>query len=146
MEALIGLGVIGGLVAVHMAYASWLTKGIQPRELTTRVPTGELRRLFELKVAGAGWKVVDDGNPMVAQSPLLTGIRQQIAMQVRDNADGTTTVRVGPQRWVTSWGVPAKAHTIRMRLNGFVTAVRSADGARRAADGSAASLTGGADR
>lgn len=127
MEALIGLGVIGGFIAMYMAYASWLTKGIQPRQLTTRVPAAELRRLFDLKVAGAGWKIVDDGNPMVAQSPLLTGIRQQIALEVRENADGTTTVRVGPQRWVTSWGVPAKAHTIRMRLNSFVTAVRTVD-------------------
>lgn len=36
-------------------------------------------------------------------------------------------VSVGPERWVTSWGVPKKGHTIRLRLDSLVAAVRAQD-------------------
>jgi hypothetical protein len=122
-----GIAALVALIALYSAYASWLTKGIQPRQFRTGVPAHVVRDLFNQKVARSGWTVVDDGNPMVAQSPLLTGIRQQIALQATPQEDGSVLVRVGPQRWVTSWGVPKKAHTIRMRLDSFVGAVRALD-------------------
>jgi len=83
--------------------------------------------LFTDRVARSGCKIVDDGNPLVAQSSLATGIRQQIGVQVAKAANGETTVRVGPNRWVTKYGVPKKGHTIRLRLNSFVEAVRAQD-------------------
>lgn len=122
-----GILVLVALIGGWIAYTNWLTNGIKPRVFTTSVGPDELRRVFEDKVARAGWKLVDDGNPMIAQSSLITGIRQQIFLQLKSGENGSTRVRVGPNRWVTKWGVPKKAHTIRMRMNAFVSAVQGAD-------------------
>ena len=116
-----------GLIAARIAYGNWLTKGIQPRGFETSTTPEHLRSLFIEKVGRAGWKIVDDGNPLVAQSSLATGIRQQIALTTQQQPNGKTYVKVGPQRWVTKWGVPKKGHTIRMRLDSFVGAVRAHD-------------------
>lgn len=127
METFLGISALVLLIGAYVAYTSWLTNGIKPRAFDTALPAERLRALFAGRVARMGWKVVDDGNPMVAQSPLATGVRQQIALKLRTN-DGGTSVIVGPQRWVTKWGVPKKAHTIRMRLDAFVAAVQAEDG------------------
>ena len=127
METFLGISALVLLIGAYVAYTSWLTNGIKPRAFDTALPAERLRALFAGRVARMGWKVVDDGNPMVAQSPLATGVRQQIALKLRTN-DGGTSVIVGPQRWVTKWGVPKKAHTIRMRLDAFVAAAQAEDG------------------
>lgn len=127
MATVAGILVLAALIAAYVWYTNWLTRGIKPRVFSTKVDPRRLRALFEEKVARAGWKIVDDGNPMVAQSPLATGIRQQIALDVTTLDNGKTRVRIGPNRWVTSWGVPKKAHTIRMRMNAFTAAVQGAD-------------------
>jgi hypothetical protein len=126
--AVVGIVILVAVIGGYIAYGNWLTNGIKPRVFTTRVSADQLRRTFVDKVARAGWKVVDDGNPMVAQSSLATGIRQQIALELGTGRDGAMRVRVGPNRWVTSWGVPRKAHTIRMRMDSFVKAVQQSDG------------------
>jgi hypothetical protein len=122
-----GILILVAFIAAYAAYCSWLTRGIKPRVFTTTVKSRRLRTLFEERVARAGWKIVDDGNPMVAQSPLVTGIRQQISLDLASLDSGRTRVRIGPTRWVTKWGVPKKAHTIRMRINSFTAAVHGAD-------------------
>lgn len=127
MGSALGIVMLLALIAGYIAYSNWLTNGIRPRQFTTRMSPEQVRSLFSDRVARTGWKIVDDGNPMVAQSSLVTGIRQQITLIVQRNDDDSCTVRVGPQRWVTSWGVPKKAHTIRLRLDSFVGAARSVD-------------------
>lgn len=127
MGGVLAIGVLIALIAGYIAYGNWLEKGIRPRSFDTKVSSDRLRTIFEQQVARTGWKVVDDGNPMVAQSSLVTGMRQQISLTTRSKGDRTSVV-VGPQRWVTKWGVPKKAHTLRMRLNSFVNAVRASDG------------------
>jgi hypothetical protein len=128
MGTAVGIAVIIGFIAAHVAYGNWLTKGIKPRSFDTSMSPEQLRAIFIDKVGRAGWKIVDDGNPIVAQSSLATGIRQQISLTTK-HSNGRTVVRVGPQRWVTKWGVPKKAHTIRIRLNSFVEAVQAHDAA-----------------
>lgn len=128
MTTVLGILVLGGFLAAYLAYARWLESGMQPRSFSTSLDEHALRELFADRVARAGWKVVDDGNPMVAQSSMLSGIRQQIYLRLAEH-DGGLRVTTGPSRWVTSWGVPKKAHTIRMRLNSFVSAVQSRDAA-----------------
>jgi hypothetical protein len=118
-----------------IAYGEWLKNGIKPREFTTTVPADRLRDLFTAKVGGTGWKIVDDGNPMVAQSPLTTGMRQQISMHMTSVDAGRVKVRVAPVRWVTKRGTPTKGHTIRMRLNSLVTAVQQLDGSAQVSIG-----------
>lgn len=122
-----GIAILIVIVGSYIAYGNWLTNGIKPRMFTTSAPPDMVRQSFADKVARTGWKIVDDGNPMVAQSPLATGIRQQISLELSAGQNGATRVRVGPNRWVTSWGVPKKAHTIRMRMDSFVTAVQRID-------------------
>jgi hypothetical protein len=127
------VGAVGGIVILvvfigaYIAYGNWLTNGIKPRVFTTSVSADQLRRTFVDKVARAGWKIVDDGNPMVAQSSLATGIRQQVALQLDTGSDGAMRVRVGPNRWVSRWGVPKKGHTIRMRMDSFVNTIQRSD-------------------
>lgn len=126
MDTFFGILVLAAIIVAWWKYTAWLEQGIKPRHFTTTLAAEEVRRLFVSAVTGTGWKIVDDGNPLICQSPLLTGIRQQLGLNVQDHEQGTV-VRVGPQRWVTSWGVPKKAHTLRMRLNAFEDAVRRAD-------------------
>jgi hypothetical protein len=127
MGAVVGIVILVALIVGYIAYGNWLENGIKPREFTTAMDAHRLRQAFLDKVARTGWKIVDDGNPMFAQSSLMTGIRQQIALEVGTGRDGKSRVRVGPNRWVTSWGVPKKGHTIRMRMDAFENAVRGAD-------------------
>lgn len=130
METAAGIAILVAIIGIWIAYGRWLTNGIKPRQFETSVSKDQLRALFMDKVAGHGWKIIDDGNPMVAQSSLITGIRQQIGLDLR-TAGATTVVVVGPQRWVTKYGIPKKAHTIRFRLNSFVSAVQATDPAAR---------------
>ena len=123
MEA---IAVLIVLVVAYFAYTSWLSRGISTRTFRTVLSEADIRSLFRNRVAKTGWKIVDDGNPMVAQSSLMTGIRQEIGLQVQNEEDHRRVI-VGPERWVTSWGVPKKGHTIRIRLNSFVEAVRQRD-------------------
>jgi hypothetical protein len=127
VDAAAGILILVLVTGGYVAYGSWLTSGIRPRVFTTSLSAAQLRLTFGEKVARAGWKIVDDGNPMVAQSPLATGIRQQIALDLRAAPDGSVHVRVGPRRWVSRYGVPKKGHTIRMRLDSFVNAVQRTD-------------------
>ncbi len=113
-------------IVAYIFYGQWLTKGVRPRVMTTTASAQELRQIFAQKVANTGWKIVDDGNPMIAQSSLVTGVRQQIGLRTSTDG-GITTVQLGPERWVTKWGVPKKGHTLRIRMNNFVSAVRTID-------------------
>lgn len=124
---MIGIVFLVAIIAAYIAYGNWLKNGIRPREFETSLSADSVRRVFEQRVAKTGWKVVDDGNPMVAQSSLATGVRQQIGLQVSSETGGRTVVRVGPQRWRVKFGVPKKGHTIRMRLNSFVEGIRTED-------------------
>lgn len=122
-----GFVLLIGIVVAYIAYAIWLDRGIRQREFFTALDAATVRQIFEAKVARTGWSIVDDGNPMVAQSSLATGIRQQIGLQVAGQPSGTHVV-VGPQRTVRKLtGVPTKAHTLRIRMNSFVGAVQERD-------------------
>lgn len=130
---MVGVLILVVIIAVAFAYQSWLTKGIRKREIRTSLPPERVREIFDAKIARAGWKIIDDGNPRVAQSSLAAGIRQQISMRT-EVSDGGTTVHVAPTRVVKKLlGQPTKAHTLRIRLNSFTAAVRSADPSARVA-------------
>lgn len=118
--AVLAVGAIG--------YIGVLRKGIKARQFTTSLTVHEVREIFVEKVARAGWKVVDDGNPMVAQSNLATGRRQQINLSTSVNTDGTLTADIRPARIIVKWGfIPTKGHTLRTRMNSFVKAVTAHD-------------------
>lgn len=133
MESVAGIAILVGLIVVAGVYQGWLRRSVRPRSLQTTLPVDEVKRLFESKVARMGWKIIDDDNPMVAQSGLLGGRRQEISMQVTP-VDGGLKIQVWVSRmWTKGWAkVPYKAHTIRMRMNAFERAVATqvrADGA-----------------
>lgn len=84
MEGVIGVIVIFGVCfAVVHFYSKFLMSGMASRTIVTSASPAQVRDAFVRKVAGSTWKIVDDGNPMIAQSPLVTGIRQQIGLEVR---------------------------------------------------------------
>jgi len=113
-----------GLFGVAWAYDRWLKRGVAPKEFATRRNRDEIRQQFTSKVAGHGWQIVDDDNPMVALSPVLAGRRQRISMAIAEQ-DGTTHVRIWvSRRWTEDPArVPYKAHTLRVRMNAFERAV-----------------------
>jgi hypothetical protein len=116
------------LIAVWFGYVSWLKHGVRPRVFHTRLPADQVRAVFVEKVARSGWQIVDDGNPLVAQSPLITGHRQQIGVSVRPSAGGTTVdIRPLRLRVKVISKVPTKGHTLRMRMNSFVHEVARRD-------------------
>ena len=132
-----GVAVVGMFVAwfaMIIGYQSWLRNGVKPREFATQLSVEQVKQLFVQKVAHTGWKIIDDDNPMVAQSSMLSGIRQAISMQVTPHGDGLA-VRI----WVSRLSVkglarvPYKAHTIRMRMNAFENVVARAGHAQAGA-------------
>ena len=72
----------GACFAVAHFYSKFLLSGMATRTIVTNASPEQVRDVFVRKVAGSTWKIVDDGNPMIAQSPLVTGIRQQIGLEV----------------------------------------------------------------
>ncbi|MDR1441791.1 MAG: hypothetical protein LBJ02_05290 [Bifidobacteriaceae bacterium] len=108
-------------------YSTWLERGIRHRRFCTSLPPDRIRDIFVQKVASTGWSVVDDGNPMVAQSPLITGIRQQIRLTLQEAKDGRVSGSISVERWLAKHGTPTKGHTLRLRMEAFCTAVQRED-------------------
>jgi hypothetical protein len=125
--ALLLIAVIGGLVAVTAVYETAKRRAFRPRLVHTNLSETDLRDIFRDTVSGRGWSIIDDGNPMVAQSGMVTGVRQQIALHVDTDDDGTeahiAVVRYS-RRMLRG---TTKAHTLRWRMKAFLTAVRTAD-------------------
>ena len=94
--------VVAGLFGLVTLYSKFLLSGMATRVVTTGLPIEQIRNVFVQKVAGSTWKIVDDGNPMIAQSPLLTGIRQQIGLEVEQNG-GRNMARVTARPAVRGW-------------------------------------------
>ncbi|QNN54014.1 hypothetical protein [Nocardioides mesophilus] len=115
---------VGGGLA---AYVAWARACISPRVVTTRLAEPTVRALFKERVSRAGWLVVDQGMPMVAQSSMLFGGRQRIYLHTRSEVDDTLVVEVGPLRWESRYGVPTSSHTIHARIDAFVGALTSKD-------------------
>jgi hypothetical protein len=129
MGAVLGIAFFGGLIWAVVAYGNWLRRGVAARTIRTTLDPEHVRDLFASSVCTGGWRVVDDGNPVVAQSSLATGARQQLSMEVTATADGAYEASIWPNRLMvrTLSRVPTKAHTLRMRMNRFVQAVSAAD-------------------
>jgi hypothetical protein len=124
--AAVGILVLVAWIGGYFAYVSWLRKGLRTRTFESALPAEQLRLLFESKVASLGWKVVDHDNPMVAQSPLMAGVRQQIQLTMKRSND-RIQCEIKPVRIAVKGlaRTPTKAHTVRMRLNAFEAAARS---------------------
>lgn len=125
---MIGVVVLITVLAIWLVYTTWLKYGVRPRLFHTTLPADQVRAAFIDKVARTGWRVVDDGNPLVAQSPLVTGVRQQIALHIHA-VRGALVVDARPLRMqmkVISQ-TPTKGHTLRVRMNSFVKEVRRLD-------------------
>lgn len=126
------MGVLVGAVLtaicgfLYWQYVKWQKRGITARFVATSLTPDEIRPIFDRTVAVLGWKIVSDGDPRLAQSPLVTGIRQQIALEMEPNDDGMD-VLVSPARWSAKNGIfPRKAHTMRIRLNRCAKALEAA--------------------
>jgi hypothetical protein len=126
-------GVIGGivilavLIAAGIGYNTFKENGFRPRDVTTRLSAAQLREIFRNTVAGRGWSIMDEGNPMIAQSSLLAGIRQQIILQV-DESEDVTRARIAVARYSKKvLGGATKAYTLRWRMNAFLGEVQRTD-------------------
>jgi hypothetical protein len=122
-----GIVLLGVIIAGTFWYNSFKSKGFRPRTVVTSLPPGELRSIFERTVAGKGWSIVDDGNPIIAQSTILAGIRQEIALRTTP-VDNGTRAEISVVRYSKKvFGGPTKAYTLRWRINAFLSAVQTAD-------------------
>jgi len=127
MNVFLAILLLAALITIKIGYDSFKVRGFRPRELDTRLSAVELRRIFQHTVAGTGWSIVDDGDPMVAQSGLLAGIRQQIALRLDEDGD-RTRARIAVTRYSKKvFGGATKAYTLRWRMNAFIAQVRQAD-------------------
>lgn len=112
-----------------LAYDSFHHRGFRPRAVATRLSADQLRTIFRETVAGEDWSVIDDGNPIVAQSSLVTGVRQQIALHLDDGEHGAQAHIAAVRYSRNAFGRTAKASILRRRMNAFLTEVRRADDA-----------------
>jgi hypothetical protein len=118
---------LAALISAGIGYNTFKENGFRPREVTTRLSASQLRGIFRRTVAGRGWSIMDEGNPMVAQSSLVAGIRQQITLQV-DEHEGTTRARIAVARYSKkTLSGATKAYTLRWRMNAFLGEVQRSD-------------------
>jgi hypothetical protein len=121
---------LAAVIAFGFYWTNLQNAGVRPRSFTTNASVDAITDAFDQKVGGRGWKIVEGGNPRVAQSSLATGVRQQIGLFYTRADDGSLAVAIAPIR-VAKRGLifrrPTKAHTLRFRLNGFESALRSLD-------------------
>ena len=117
------------VVAVNLLYAEIAYRSLRSRDLDTALPPARLRELFAETVAGFGWRIVEDGDPYVAESGLLTLSYQRIGLTLEPLGGGRTEARVDVLRYSGQWLVPFphRPHTIRWRINAFVRAVLAED-------------------
>lgn len=131
MGVVIAIVVVVGLVWANAAYNHHLRQGFRPRVVITTLEDQQLGELFERHVAHAGWHLESPAWPLVAQSPLLTGIRQQIQLSIGTDArhPGAKAVQIQVSRFARKRfsGSPTKAHTLRIRIEAFLKAVQAAD-------------------
>ena len=129
MTTVLAILVFVGLIAAFVAYDNFKRRGFRERQVTTQLSPADLASAFEQKVCGMGWKIVDRGNPMVAQSSLAAGIRQQIALHVSDDG-GHRVARIWVPRYSQKvFGGTTKAYTLRIRMSGFLGEVQRRDAA-----------------
>lgn len=123
-----GYAILFGLIVVSICYSSFvLMPSVKMRRISTSLTPEQLRQVFAAKVATAGWSIVDEGDPIVAQSSLIAGRRQQLSLRIVGSDNGVTQAVWEIPRYVTKGGVPYKAHTLRMRRERFVNAVLALD-------------------
>lgn len=126
---ILGILLLIAVIAAWSAYNKFKANGFRPRQVTTHLSPSDLASIFEQKVCGMGWTIIDHGNPMVAQSSLVAGIRQQIALDVTDTGP-TRTARIYVTRYSKKMsGGATKAYTLRMRMSGFLAEVQRRDAA-----------------
>ena len=68
MVGLLAILVVVGLFAGYFRYLSLYATASSPKTVTTDLGVDDLRGIFVDHVCHSGWRIIDDGNPMVAQS------------------------------------------------------------------------------
>ena len=125
--------IILALILIPWFYAQAKWKVIRPRDIHTSLTPQQLRNAFESKVVGSTWKVHDAGNPMVAISRLLGGIRQQLSLGIVETESGTSA-RIAVARVTFKLTGPSKAYTLQMRMSAFIAEVQRLDRSARIVD------------
>lgn len=115
------------IIGLYLGYNAFKRHGFRPRRVETKLSEQQLRQVFKKKVARNGWSIADDGNPMIAQSAALAGIRQQISLRV-SKANGLTIGELAViHQSAKAIGGTAKAYTLRWRMSAFIAQVRRLD-------------------
>jgi hypothetical protein len=130
-----GLIVLVLIIGLVVAYHDWKTKGIRPRRVSTLLDEQTLRDIFAKTVATTGWRIIDDANPIIAQSTALSGIRQQIALELNVSDDGRTEARIAVVRYSKkALGGATKAYTLMWRIKAFMDEMQSLDASATVAE------------
>ena len=147
-SAALGWVYLGIFVAAYVAYLGFLRSGMRPRTVVTSLSETQITEVFVAKVAGMGWHTTDwcwdnpDGR-LVAESSLLSGIRQQIGLTISTDPrhPGKLVAKVMVKRYSKKlFGGPTKAHTLRMRLSGFASGIKRLDPGAQVTVGVAAAI------
>jgi len=124
--AVLGVVVLAAFVAMVVGYSRFTTTGVRQREVTTQLSPVELGAIFEQQVCGTGWGIVERGNPVVAQSRPVAGIRHQIVLQWADEGGRRVATIWVPRYSRKLTGAPT-AFGLRRRIGSFLAEVRRRD-------------------
>ncbi|USN97284.1 MAG: hypothetical protein H6799_02835 [Candidatus Nomurabacteria bacterium] len=100
MEALLFFSVIF-LIGLYFATTFWSLRRMRPIMAYTTLSRDRLKDIFRSSMTRWGWKVIDQSNPIIAQSSFLTG-RQGIAMTINEAPDGRLKIRIQPRNLKTN--------------------------------------------
>ncbi|MFD6072516.1 MULTISPECIES: hypothetical protein [Amycolatopsis] len=115
------------IAVLYLGYAALKRHGFRPRRVETALSGQQLRQVFTKKIAGRGWSVADDGNPMIARSPEFDGVRQGISLEISEAGGRTVGELAAVLHKKKLFGDTAKAHSLRWRMNAFLAQVRRLD-------------------
>ncbi|WP_410649721.1 hypothetical protein [Amycolatopsis sp. cmx-4-54] len=127
-----GNGTAGALIVLviavlYLGYLAYKRHGFRPRRVETALSGQRLRQVFKKKIAGRGWSVADDGNPMIARSAESGGVRQGISLEISEAGGRTVGELAAILHKKKLFGDTAKAYSLRWRMNAFLAQVRRLD-------------------
>ena len=115
-------------LAIFAAGVAWRRRPARPHSVDTALPPDQLRDAFVTSMTGAGWVIVDDGNPMVAENVAnLLGERWTVSLEVRrvDRRTRAFLEAVRHAGQVDTGGL--RPPWVDVRIGGFLVAVRALD-------------------
>ena len=127
VAALAGLFIVVALGIAAWRWEQYTKRSVLPWEFTTALDEATLRRTFEHTAGTWGWQVTSSVPHRATIRSTSPGQKQEITLTIDAGWADRRHVVIAPSKVAKTWGAPVRPHTIRMRVQRFIEAVRLLD-------------------